>query len=211
MIYLKLNTKVLRSMLIRFFALEGPWLLSLLLISAMRGVKGLALAKNVCWSLSLVMLCRTSRCGESPDSRLGLRCWEYCWCWLDVAAEADNNVYKVWLAVLLTRVVYGCTCPRCVLCGWQDRGWAVTQDAWTTPVTVTLRGRPTSHTILIRATTCTSLSNQVTLKQFIKLTCRSFEIVYLLKSFKYWSTQSAAYLADFADLSGFWKAHIYIK
>ena len=32
----------------------------------MRGVKYLALAKNVCWSLSLVMLCRTSKCGESP-------------------------------------------------------------------------------------------------------------------------------------------------
>ena len=73
----------------RCWALEGPWLLLLLLISAMRGVKYLALAKNVCWSLSLVMLCRTSKCGESQDSR---RCWEYCWCWLAVAAEADNHV-----------------------------------------------------------------------------------------------------------------------
>ena len=138
------------------------------------------------------MLCPASECGKSPDSRC---CWQYCWCWLAVAAVcADNHMYKVWLAVLFDawcitvhRVVRAhamcCVVDRTVL---EQRRRTHGRRLWRSET----ERSPTSHTMLIRAT---NLSNQVTLKQFIKLTFWPFEIVYLVKSFKYWSrpTQSA--------------------
>ena len=77
------------------------------------------------------MLCRTSKCGESPDSRC---CWEYCWCWLlAVSTEADNHV--------CCTVLYVAYMPT--LCSvWLTGTWFIaTQGASAAPVTLRLRGR----------------------------------------------------------------------
>ena len=70
--------------------------------------------------LVIGLLCRTSKCGESPDSR---RCWEYCWCWfLAVSAEADNHV----CCAVLCCSDYGCALYMPTLCSvWLTVTWFI--------------------------------------------------------------------------------------
>ena len=84
-------------------------------------------------------------------------------------------------AVLLNALCIGLYSIHCVLFCKHDRIWAAPHDAWTAPVTVTLKGGPTSQ-MLIRSTKLSALlnlSNQVMLHSSYQI-----EIVYLLKSFK---------------------------
>ena len=104
-----------------------------------------------------------------------------------MSAEADNHVC---CAVLCCAVLYAdawCTCPRCVLCGGQDRGSSATQYVSTSSVTVWGWEVGPHHTPVWLVPQTFQIGY---FKTVYKMTCLSFEIVYLMKSSKYWNTQS---------------------